>query len=162
MQAEDRAHRIGQTREVKIYYLMAKNTVDDYILLTLRRKMNNLDAISLNTGSFTDVKVSNEETSRKILDYFEKIAESAKEPQIKINPRKPLVSNEPITIDDDDDDFNNDDVFSSNAVKANDDVVVIDDEWSDDDVFGGIIQTKENQMKRKVSEETIGIPKKSR
>ena len=38
LQAEDRAHRIGQSNPVNIYYLHAKETVDDIILQLLSSK----------------------------------------------------------------------------------------------------------------------------
>jgi SWI/SNF-related matrix-associated actin-dependent regulator 1 of chromatin subfamily A len=38
IQAEDRAHRIGQDKPVNIYYLHAKDTVDDVILQMLHDK----------------------------------------------------------------------------------------------------------------------------
>ena len=38
MQAEDRAHRIGQKNSVNIYYLHGKNTLDDTIFEILNRK----------------------------------------------------------------------------------------------------------------------------
>jgi SWI/SNF-related matrix-associated actin-dependent regulator of chromatin subfamily A-like protein 1 len=38
LQAEDRAHRIGQCNPVNIYYLHAKETVDDIILQLLSSK----------------------------------------------------------------------------------------------------------------------------
>ena len=37
-QREDRAHRIGQNKPVTIYNLIAKNTIDEYILKVLKRK----------------------------------------------------------------------------------------------------------------------------
>lgn len=37
-QREDRAHRIGQTKPVTIYNLIAKNTIDEYVMKILHRK----------------------------------------------------------------------------------------------------------------------------
>jgi hypothetical protein len=36
-QAEDRAHRLGQTKNLMIYYCMARGTVDDIIWPTVNK-----------------------------------------------------------------------------------------------------------------------------
>ena len=51
VQAEDRAHRIGQKNSVNIYYLHAKDTIDDLIFDILQRK-------SLITTGVTDGKIA--------------------------------------------------------------------------------------------------------
>lgn len=38
MQREDRAHRIGQTKPVTVYNLIAKNTIDEYVAKVLHKK----------------------------------------------------------------------------------------------------------------------------
>ena len=40
MQREDRAHRIGQTKPVTVYNLIAKNTIDEYVAKILHKKQN--------------------------------------------------------------------------------------------------------------------------
>uniref|UniRef100_A0A175YQM2 Helicase C-terminal domain-containing protein n=1 Tax=Daucus carota subsp. sativus TaxID=79200 RepID=A0A175YQM2_DAUCS len=42
IQAEDRAHRIGQVSAVNVYYLLANDTVDDIIWDVLQSKLENL------------------------------------------------------------------------------------------------------------------------
>ena len=37
-QREDRAHRIGQGKPVTVYNLIAKNTIDEYVIKVLHRK----------------------------------------------------------------------------------------------------------------------------
>jgi len=39
LQAEDRAHRIGQTSTVKVTYFLAKGTVDELLWPLVRQKM---------------------------------------------------------------------------------------------------------------------------
>ena len=45
LQAEDRIHRIGQTENVDIRYIIAENTLDDYIFKMLVRKLDTLDQV---------------------------------------------------------------------------------------------------------------------
>jgi len=47
MQAEDRAHRVGQQRCVDIHYLVAHRTVDDTIMNALERKCENVGDVLL-------------------------------------------------------------------------------------------------------------------
>ncbi|XP_054007521.1 SWI/SNF-related matrix-associated actin-dependent regulator of chromatin subfamily A-like protein 1 [Hylaeus anthracinus] len=47
-QAEDRVHRIGQNENVVIRYLVAKQTVDDYLWPLIQKKMNVLNEAGLN------------------------------------------------------------------------------------------------------------------
>lgn len=60
-QAEDRAHRIGQTKSIDIHYLVAHGTVDDSILACLARKEHELQHL-LQSG-----EVCTEEMQNKIV-----------------------------------------------------------------------------------------------
>ncbi|GLE04611.1 hypothetical protein PINS_up013581 [Pythium insidiosum] len=51
-QAQDRAHRIGQTRDVHIYRLVSEHTVEENILRKAQQKRH-LDALVLRDGQFT-------------------------------------------------------------------------------------------------------------
>ncbi|KAG1328300.1 SWI/SNF-related matrix-associated actin-dependent regulator of chromatin subfamily A-like protein 1 [Cocos nucifera] len=53
IQAEDRAHRIGQVSSVNIYYLLANDTVDDIIWDVVQSKLENLGQVEtiMNQGS---------------------------------------------------------------------------------------------------------------
>nr|CCA22986.1 hypothetical protein SELMODRAFT_450747 [Albugo laibachii Nc14] len=51
-QAQDRAHRIGQTREVHIYRLVTLSTVEDNILRKAQQKRN-LETLVMTKGQFT-------------------------------------------------------------------------------------------------------------
>lgn len=45
IQAEDRAHRIGQTRDVKIFYFFAESTIDELLWPLVRKKLQLLGEI---------------------------------------------------------------------------------------------------------------------
>ncbi|KAL9268628.1 SWI/SNF-related matrix-associated actin-dependent regulator of chromatin subfamily A-like protein [Drosera capensis] len=45
IQAEDRAHRIGQVSSVNVYYLLANDTVDDIIWDVVQSKLENLGQV---------------------------------------------------------------------------------------------------------------------
>jgi len=40
LQAEDRAHRIGQQYSVNVHFLLAKDTIDDIIWNSIEKKLN--------------------------------------------------------------------------------------------------------------------------
>jgi hypothetical protein len=50
-QAQDRAHRIGQTRDVHIYRLITEHTIEENILTKANQKKN-LDILVMNQGKF--------------------------------------------------------------------------------------------------------------
>eukprot|EP00871_Galdieria_phlegrea_P002498 jgi/Galph1/3249/GphlegSOOS_G1906.1 len=53
MQAQDRAHRIGQTRDVKVFRLVCSGTVEEKILEQAQRKLN-MDAQVIQAGQFNN------------------------------------------------------------------------------------------------------------
>ena len=59
LQAQDRAHRIGQTKEVRIFRLITSNSIEEYILERAQFKLN-LDGKVIQAGKF-DQKSTNEE-----------------------------------------------------------------------------------------------------
>lgn len=59
LQAQDRAHRIGQTKEVRIYRLVTEASVEEYILERAQHKLA-LDGKVIQAGKF-DQKSTNEE-----------------------------------------------------------------------------------------------------
>ncbi|KAJ8255314.1 hypothetical protein GJAV_G00203460 [Gymnothorax javanicus] len=54
IQAEDRAHRIGQTSSVDIHYLVAKGTADDYLWPMIQEKMNVLEKAGLSEANLSE------------------------------------------------------------------------------------------------------------
>ena len=78
-QAEDRAHRIGQTDSVTVQYLVAKGTADDELWPMIQRKLDVLNKAGLSKDNFTDshstclLSSNNREEAEdksKITDYF--------------------------------------------------------------------------------------------
>ena len=51
-QAQDRAHRIGQTRDVHIYRMITEHTVEENILLKANQKRH-LNKLSIEDGNYT-------------------------------------------------------------------------------------------------------------
>lgn len=81
LQAEGRAHRIGQTRPVKVFYLISPGTADDVIWRKLEEKQRNLSSLGLgakdeclgeNTATtFMPLASSSRATpSKQITDFF--------------------------------------------------------------------------------------------
>nr|XP_056717496.1 SWI/SNF-related matrix-associated actin-dependent regulator of chromatin subfamily A-like protein 1 [Euleptes europaea] len=64
LQAEDRAHRIGQTSSVDIHYLVAKGTADDYLWPMIQEKIKVLGEAGLSEANFSE--------TAEAMDYFYK------------------------------------------------------------------------------------------
>uniref|UniRef100_A0A8D0ALU0 SWI/SNF-related matrix-associated actin-dependent regulator of chromatin subfamily A-like protein 1 n=1 Tax=Sander lucioperca TaxID=283035 RepID=A0A8D0ALU0_SANLU len=58
VQAEDRVHRIGQTSNVNIHYLVAKGTADDHLWPMIQEKMNVLEQVGLSESNLSDKAVN--------------------------------------------------------------------------------------------------------
>ncbi|XP_034199324.1 SWI/SNF-related matrix-associated actin-dependent regulator of chromatin subfamily A-like protein 1 isoform X4 [Prunus dulcis] len=94
IQAEDRAHRIGQVSSVNIYYLLANDTVDDIIWDVVQSKLENLGQMLDGHENTLQVSTSQPPQSsplkQKTLDSYMKRCnsqeDSENQPQFK-NPR---------------------------------------------------------------------------
>lgn len=78
MKAEDRVHRIGQTRDVKIYYLVAKTTIDDMLWPLISKKLEILNKAGLSKDNFdeaTTALTSLEAEQHLITEFFESLDE---------------------------------------------------------------------------------------
>ena len=76
-QAEDRAHRIGQTDSVTVKYLVANGTADDELWTLLQRKLDVLNEAGLSKDNFRDsnnvqseAKLNRRSSEGKITDHF--------------------------------------------------------------------------------------------
>ncbi|KAK9934161.1 hypothetical protein M0R45_021313 [Rubus argutus] len=93
IQAEDRAHRIGQVSSVNVYYLLANDTVDDIIWDVVQSKLENLGQMLDGHENSLEVSASQPRSSpakQKTLDSFLKISTS--QPQISPGKQKTLDS----------------------------------------------------------------------
>ncbi|KAI8003668.1 hypothetical protein LOK49_LG08G03453 [Camellia lanceoleosa] len=94
VQAEDRAHRIGQVSSVNVYYLLANDTVDDIIWDVVQSKLENLGQMLDGHENMLEVSASQPRSSlakQKTLDSFMKrcnnINDTEDQPKLKY-PRK--------------------------------------------------------------------------
>jgi len=72
LQAEDRCHRIGQSRDVTAYYAEAPGTLDDKILEVCDRKLNEINAV-MGAAESVDAK----DVLNEVADEFEKRLQAA-------------------------------------------------------------------------------------
>lgn len=52
LQAEDRTHRIGQEREVRVIYLVARKTIDELMWPLIKRKLDVLNKAGLSKDTY--------------------------------------------------------------------------------------------------------------
>lgn len=67
IQAEDRAHRIGQRDSVFVQYLMAKGTADDHLWPLIQSKLDVLHKAGLSKDNFTDADTTNLNVSYSVV-----------------------------------------------------------------------------------------------
>ncbi|XP_071322118.1 SWI/SNF-related matrix-associated actin-dependent regulator of chromatin subfamily A-like protein 1 [Trachinotus anak] len=77
IQAEDRVHRIGQTSNVNIHYLVAKGTADDHLWPMIQEKMNVLEQVGLSESNLSDNALnasfhSKDPNQRSIMEMFQR------------------------------------------------------------------------------------------
>eukprot|EP00898_Chlorokybus_atmophyticus_P003073 jgi/Chlat1/3767/Chrsp259S03908 len=80
VQAEDRAHRIGQTDCVNVIYLHAKDTADDIIWRSIQNKLNNLGTVLNGQEAAADMKLAIEKPKAKAEP------DQAKRPSLDLHP----------------------------------------------------------------------------
>uniref|UniRef100_K7LZ64 SWI/SNF-related matrix-associated actin-dependent regulator of chromatin subfamily A-like protein 1 n=1 Tax=Glycine max TaxID=3847 RepID=K7LZ64_SOYBN len=92
IQAEDRAHRIGQVSSVNIYYLLANDTVDDIIWDVVQNKLENLGQMLDGHENALEVSASlpvNSPSKQKTLDQFVRRCDNTDGLEYEPNPKRP-------------------------------------------------------------------------
>ncbi|XP_051479833.1 SWI/SNF-related matrix-associated actin-dependent regulator of chromatin subfamily A-like protein 1 isoform X2 [Apus apus] len=85
IQAEDRAHRIGQTSSVNIHYVVAKGTADDYLWPMIQEKIKVLGEAGLsetnfsNTAESTNYCPKSDPKQKTIYDLFQRTFSESKD-----------------------------------------------------------------------------------
>ncbi|MED6214110.1 hypothetical protein PIB30_099830, partial [Stylosanthes scabra] len=105
IQAEDRAHRIGQVSSVNIYYLLANDTVDDIIWDVVQFKLDNLGqmldghentlAVSNNRPLSSPAKhntIEHNPSKQKTLDQFVRRCDKVDRSEHQPDPKRPRQS----------------------------------------------------------------------
>lgn len=74
IQAEDRAHRIGQTDCVNVHYLLARGTTDDRIWPLILQKLSTLEKVGLGKNDFgTMTQIEHDPAQPTIEKFFKPI-----------------------------------------------------------------------------------------
>jgi SWI/SNF-related matrix-associated actin-dependent regulator 1 of chromatin subfamily A len=110
VQAEDRAHRIGQCDSVSVHYLLARGTTDDNVWPLILRKLNTLESVGLGKNDFKGMANREHDKAQPHVDLMLKAkrlrlrGEAAKAETGSTNTDHGIV------VIDDDDDEDDDDV----------------------------------------------------
>ncbi|KAK7363390.1 hypothetical protein VNO77_05532 [Canavalia gladiata] len=92
VQAEDRAHRIGQVSSVNIYYLLANDTVDDIIWDVVQSKLENLGQMLDGHENALEVSANlpgNSPAKQKTLDQYVRRCDNMDGLERQSNPKRP-------------------------------------------------------------------------
>lgn len=123
IQAEGRAHRIGQSREVKCYFLVAPNTADDVMWEMLMAKQHNLTKAGLvgineHLSNFTSSEFQagpskpTQLEENRITEYFQNISHESENLPPDMNLTKSKDSSQSFYTCKDFDDTDLDDTFA--------------------------------------------------
>lgn len=80
VQAEDRAHRIGQLDSVNVHYLLAKGTTDDHIWPLILKKLNTLESVGLGKNDFKNISAREHDQNQLTIDKFFTVPKKSTEP----------------------------------------------------------------------------------
>lgn len=69
-QAESRAHRLGRAGAVRVRYLLAARTADDYMWPLLQSKLNVLNDVGLSEDTFETTTMKHQESNNRITQYL--------------------------------------------------------------------------------------------
>lgn len=103
VQAEDRAHRIGQLDSVNVHYLLAKGTTDDHIWPLILKKLNTLESVGLGRNDFKDISSRDHDPGQMTLDRFFKkptvVENVTNNDDHDLSVQKKLISDEELFFD---------------------------------------------------------------
>jgi hypothetical protein len=94
VQAEDRAHRIGQCDSVNVHYLLAKGTTDDTLWPLILKKLNTLESVGLGTNDFKGIANREHDSAQLTLER------AWKRPKLEFEPPKVDMPNAESDLDD--------------------------------------------------------------
>ncbi|RDY14160.1 SWI/SNF-related matrix-associated actin-dependent regulator of chromatin subfamily A-like protein 1, partial [Mucuna pruriens] len=97
IQAEDRAHRIGQVSSVNVHYLLANDTVDDIIWDVVQSKLDNLgqmldgheNALEVSAKAPASSLPASSPSKQKTLDQFVRRCSNMDRLEHEPNPKRP-------------------------------------------------------------------------
>lgn len=73
LQAEDRIHRIGQTNDIEIHYLLGKGSVDEHVWPYILKKLTVLESLGIGNEDFDYINDITKNLNQKTLDNFFKL-----------------------------------------------------------------------------------------
>ncbi|XP_059480761.1 chromatin-remodeling ATPase INO80 [Neocloeon triangulifer] len=104
-QAMDRAHRLGQTKQVTVYRLICKGTIEERILTRAREK-SEIQRMVISGGGVKPDSLKPTEVVSLLLDddeieqkYKQKQAERRRAEEVKVQPLPFIIKQEPVDIE---------------------------------------------------------------
>ncbi|KAL2653918.1 hypothetical protein R1flu_022046 [Riccia fluitans] len=105
VQAEDRAHRIGQESAVNVYYLHAHDTIDDFIWDAVQHKLENLGQVldgqgdsSMQVAGSKEVEAGSQSQEQSTLhDYMKPVSKLSDNDQNVSGPKRVQSRSSPVS-----------------------------------------------------------------